>query len=299
VTLKKLVFKLLILSSKAFSDTCLKKVPFFTSIYKFIYELSKPKGIVLIKCQDNKMYLNMEDNGVSPGLLNKGVYEPFQTAIFQKLLVKNMTVVNIGANIGYYTLIAAHAVGPNGRVYAFEPEPTNYKILVKNIEVNAYKNVIPIQAAVSDKQGTLKLFLDKFNFGGPSLAEQNVSIKNGYIEVETDSLDNFIEKYDKALQVDLIQMDAQGSEGLILHGALNILLNNNLRIIMEFWPYGLSNMKTDALGLLRRIESYGFKIGLIDETNKCVSYLVLEQIVNICINLQKNGRGHVSLLLGK
>jgi len=244
------------------------------------------------------MYINAEDVGVAPSLLAKGVYEPFETEFLKELLKENMTVVNIGANIGYYTLIAANRVGPNGKVYAFEPEPQNYKLLVRNIEENGYKNISPIQVAVSDKKGTLKLFLDKSNLGDHSLAEQNIVEKNGSVEIETNSLDNFFEEYNKDFKVDLIQMDVQGAEGLILDGAKKIIGSNNLKIIMEFWPSGLNNVGTDGLDLLKGLESYGFKIGLIDETNKCISYLLPEKIVAMCEKSQ-HGRGHVNLLLEK
>lgn len=294
--MKKIMFRLLKFLVKNFSGTGIGRVPGVISIYKFIFKLSKPKGIVLINCRGNKMYINAEDTGLAPDLLPREVYEPFETELLEKLLKKNMTVVNVGANIGYYTLIAANRVGPNGKVYAFEPEPKNYKLLVRNIEENGYKNILPIQAAVSYKKGTLKLFLDKSNLGNPSLAEQNIDEKNGFVEVETDSLDNFFEKHSKDLKIDLILMDAQGAEGLILNGAKKIIENNKLQIIMEFWPYGLNNVGTDALDLLKRIENYRFKIGLIDEVNKCIRYLPPEKIIEKCKN-SKNGKGSFNLLL--
>ena len=71
-----------------------------------------------------------------------------------------------------------------------------------------------------------------------------------------------------------------------------------LKIIMEFWPYGLKNMGTEALDLLGKIEDYGFGIGLIDENNKHISSLPSEKIVEMCIN-SGNGRGFVNLLLEK
>jgi FkbM family methyltransferase len=297
-TSTKIVFRLLKYFTKFFSGTRISRIPILISIHRFIYKSSHPHGIVLINCHGNKMYINAEDNGVAPDLLTKAIYEPLETELLKNLLTKDMTVVNIGANIGYYTLIAANIIGPNGRVFAFEPEPENYKLLLKNIKENGYKNIIPIQAAVSDKQGTLKLFLDKFNLGNPSLAEQNIEESNGYIDVETNKLDNFIEKYSRDMKVDLIQMDTQGCEGLILDGASKIMLKNKLRIIMEFWPYGLSNLGTDASVLLKKIESYGFKIRIIDETNKRISSLLSKNIIDMCKSMS-NGRGYVNLLLEK
>lgn len=66
-----------------------------------------------------------------------------------------MTIFDIGANIGYYTLLAESLVGPEGRVFAFEPHPENYEKLKENIEVNGYTNCYLINKAVSDKSGII------------------------------------------------------------------------------------------------------------------------------------------------
>jgi hypothetical protein len=84
---------------------------------------------------------------------------------------------------------------------------------------------------------------------------------------------------------------------LILEGAKKIIENNKLKIIMEFWPYGLNNVGTDALGLLKRLENYGFRVGLIDEKNKGIGYLLPERIVEVCKNSKHGVKGFVSLLL--
>ena len=294
--MKKTLFRLFRFFAKTLSGRGIGRVPGVISIFSLVYESLRPKGIVLVNCQGNKMYMNAEDSGVAYFILSRGVYEPFETELLKKLLTRNMTVVNIGANVGYYALIAANRIGPNGRVYAFEPEPRNYELLVKNIKENGYKNILPIRAAVGDKKGTLRLFLDRSNWGNPSLAEGNVREKDGFVEVETNSLDGFLEQYSKDLKVDLILMDTQGAEGLVLEGAKKIIENNKLKIIMEFWPYGLNNMGTDALGLLKRLEDSGFRVELIDEEYKSIGYLPPERIVEMC-NGSRNGRSFVNLLL--
>ncbi len=213
-----------------------------------------------------------------------------------------MVVVDIGANIGYYTLIAAKLIGDNSKVYAFEPEPESYKLLAKNIKTNDYANVVTIQKAVSDKTERIKLFLDKSNLANPSLAQQNICDKNqnGFLEVETITLDDFFREVVKNFKVDIIKMDTQGAESLILEGAEKIIKNNKLKIIMEFWPKGLENMGTGPLRLLKRLENYGFRIKFIDETNKCLKELESERIVEMCKNLEApNGDDFVNLLLEK
>ena len=193
--MKKILFSLFKKISNACTGKGLRKIPGATPIQKLIYQITKPRGIILITCQENKMYLNTEDTGLSPSLLIRRIYEPYETELFKKLIKSGMVVVDIGANIGYYTLLAAKLVGNNGRVYAFEPEPTNYRFLIKNIELNRYKNIKLIQKAVSDKHGKARIFLDKHNLGMHSLAEANIQEKAGFMEVEMVTLDDFFKKH--------------------------------------------------------------------------------------------------------
>lgn len=68
-------------------------------------------------------------------------------------------MIDVGAHAGYYTLIAARAVGDKGRVFAFEPELSNYKLICKNVQLNSYRNVVPVRKAVTNITGSIKLFL--------------------------------------------------------------------------------------------------------------------------------------------
>ena len=91
--------------------------------------------------------------------LIKPTHEQFETEVFKKEIEKGDTVLDLGSHIGYYTLIAAELVGEKGKVFAFEPEPTNFVLLKKNIKINNYQNVIPVQKAVSNKNGKGRLYL--------------------------------------------------------------------------------------------------------------------------------------------
>ncbi|MHA1381251.1 MAG: FkbM family methyltransferase [Candidatus Helarchaeota archaeon] len=276
----------------------LGKIPGIILCYKFIYKTVKPKGIILIDVQGNKMYVDCRDKGVTPFLLTKGVYEKYETVLFKKLIKPGMVVIDIGANIGYYSLIAAKLVGSKSKVYAFEPEPRNYRLLVKNIKINSYNNIIPIQKAASNKQGKTKLFTDKGNLGNPSFSEDNISEKEGFVNVKTITLDEFFENLVIDNNIIFIKIDAQGAEGLILEGAERLLKNNNLIIIMEFWPYGLKNLGTNPTKLLNKLYEYGFKIKHIDEQNQCLKYIEIEKLIEICQNA-KQGKASVNILLKK
>lgn len=95
--------------------------------------------------QGHKMFLDSKD---SLRLSIHGIYEPLETELAKKEVKKGNVVLDIGANIGYYTLIFAKLVGEDGKVFAFEPDPTNFALLKKNVEMNGYKNVMFVQKAV-------------------------------------------------------------------------------------------------------------------------------------------------------
>src|SRR3989337_192883 len=230
------------------AGTGLSKLPPVALINGFFYQHLKPTGIVMIIAQGSKMYVDSRDTGVAPFLLEWGIYEKYETELFKRLVKKGMVVVDIGANIGYYTLLAAHPVGDEGKVFAFEPDPYNYNLLCKNIEVNGYRNVIPVQKAVSSKSGKSELFLDKSNLGGHSLSEANVD-KSASITVEVTSLDDYFRNTD--YKIDVIKMDVQGLEMEILEGMTNTInQNDDLKIITEFWPIGLRNSGSSPTGFL-------------------------------------------------
>lgn len=175
--------------------------------------------------------------------------EVFETKLFKQTLRSGMTVVDIGAFIGYYTLIAAKIVGNSGKVYSFEPERINYGLLLENIRINKLNNVLPFQVAVADAAERRFLVTSKFNLGAHSLAAENVQYVKGKQEISTISLDYFFNRVKKISRLDVIKMDTQGTEGLIVEGAQSMLKSFHPKIFMEFWPEGLINMGTPPLSL--------------------------------------------------
>lgn len=295
----KLIFSSFVRIKKALSGKGFSNIPGVKALYEYLFKMVDPKGIIEISIQGNKMYVNSQDKVIVPQLLTQGVWEKYETELFSSSLKRGDVVLDIGANFGYFSIIAAKQVGNQGKVYAFEPEPDNYQLLVKNIELNGYTNIIPIQKAVSNRNGKLKLFLDKINWGGSSFSEDNIlPQKEGFIEVETTILDDFFENEVKDSRVNFIKLDVEGAEGLVLEGAAKILQNNDLKILMEFWPYGLRNLGTDPIKLLQTLHEYGFKIQLIDEKNETVKEEGIYKITNICESAT-NGVEQVNLFMGK
>ena len=105
-----------------------------------------------------KIFLNPDDmSQVSASIATTGWFYLPLTCLLLGVLRPGMNVVDVGANLGYYTLLAAKAVGKSGRVWSFEPEPHNFMLMVKSMHASDFHNIEPVQIALSDKAGTEKL----------------------------------------------------------------------------------------------------------------------------------------------
>jgi FkbM family methyltransferase len=163
-----------------------------------------------------------------------GSYEAGTTYVFSKVIHRGMTVVDLGAGVGYYTLLAAKAVGTQGTVYAFEPDPVNYSFLLRNVKVNGYHNVVAQQKAVSNTIGYVKLFLDD-RYSGHSLYFRNGLSKRA-LTVETTTLDAFFKEKGWP-RVDVVKMDIEGAEKFALEGMQKLSeRNETLKLFIEFAP---------------------------------------------------------------
>jgi len=152
----------------------------------------------------------------------------------QKILKGGMNVIDAGANVGVYTVLAAEKVGENGKVIAIEPEIENYKRLIENIQLNNFRNVIPQNIALTDHEGFEKLYLDSSPESHSLISKEN---KISSIEVPVKTLDNLLEKLNLK-KVDIIKIDAEGAEAPILKGAEKTLkINPNLKIIVASYHY--------------------------------------------------------------
>jgi len=225
----------------------------------------------------------------------RGVYDKLETDIVQSGVGEGSTALDIGAHIGYFTLILAKSVGESGKVFAFEPENKNFSMLKKNIEVNKFKNVILENIALSSSSGKVNLFLDKDNLGNMSFSPENIpdSSLNGKVEVESQTLDDYAKNISG--KISFIKMDVQGAEGLVLRGGLELLKNHKPVILMEFWPYGLKNNGTDPLELLRMLNSLGYKFFVLDVKNQLLKEKRPEDIMNVSAN-REGGKGWANIL---
>jgi FkbM family methyltransferase len=166
-------------------------------------------------------------------IIAEGCFEPETFEFIQSYIQPGMIFLDIGANVGQYTLLGSQLVGPGGKVYAFEPHPILSSVLSRNVGLNECSNVLCEKLAVAEREGVQTLFHSPPNrFGETALvpyAEQTESTPVRTVSVDAYVRSNMIE------QVDLIKIDVEGAELHVLEGATDLLTGSaGLTLILEF-----------------------------------------------------------------
>lgn len=166
------------------------------------------------------MCFDLSDPGISRSLVLVGDREREHRFILKKAVRSGSTILDLGANIGYYVLMEQKIIGPSGHVIAIEPEPKNFALLQKNVDLNYFTHrTTLINAAVSDHDGSAPLYLSKLG-NVHSLKEKQTSQYTGQsISVPTISLSTIAHRFPN---INLIRMDIEGYEQEILRSLIAI-----------------------------------------------------------------------------
>lgn len=227
---------------------------------KFAYKVASDTGKPTI-VRGHTMYLSLQGR-YPPLALATDKYESETTILFETLVKPGMAVLDVGAHVGYFSLLAARGAGSTGKVYSFEPEPQNYELLLKNIEINGYKNIVSTQKAVSNKVGSTTLFLTALDNGRHSTYQHGLP-ETGNVAVETTTLDYFLEA-EGWPDIGLVKVDVEGAEMDVLAGMGQLLDKSpDLHMILEFSPSLLINAGTDPLQFLQELADRGFEVSCI------------------------------------
>jgi len=216
----------------------------------------------VLKCF--KMYVDTRDVSLTPHLIMDGNWEPWITDLFTQLVKPGMTVVDIGANFGYYTILAANNVGPGGKVYALEPDPRNFEILKKNININGFGGLTrAYQCAALDKRSQIELYTYREFMGSHSLFANSgaEALRGGSVFVDAVPLDGLINS-----KVDVVKIDAEGSEPFILEGMRAVIDRSpDIKILMEFNKPMILHTQQSVSQFIRRIRALGLTPQIVTE----------------------------------
>ena len=205
-----------------------------------------------------------EEWRVAAHLAFRGVLEPGLTALFKQIVQPGMVVVDVGANVGIYTLFAARLLEGRGKVHSFEPTPRTCRILRNNIQVNGFleSGIIELhESAVSDDYGYARLAMFPEDSSHNTLFWSVDGVEE--ITVPTISLDQALKSES---HVDVVKIDAEGAERKIVHGMRETVLKNpSIRIILEFAPTHLRRAAVNPGEFLSELHALGFEISHVDD----------------------------------
>lgn len=237
---------------------------------------SSPDTVIAINTGEFIMGIPGSEWGLAMFLSLNGTFEKGSEMVFMSVIQSGMTVVDIGANLGLYTLRALRA---GCIVHSFEASPEIYQLLNKNIKANGFAESGKIHSynkAVADKEGYAPFYIEKEMCGHSNLYSAETD-DSSTINVETVALDHFLKNIDK---IDVVKIDVEGAEYAVLKGMENLIKSNpQVKILIEFAPCNIERAGISPKELLYLIRSFGFKYYLIHNDTGELSSILDEELL--------------------
>ena len=209
-------------------------------------------------------------DGIMPDVCLTGRYEPQETALLQRSLQRGMTFVDVGANWGYFTLAAAHLVGPTGRVVSVEADPAACDALRANCHRNSLHWVAVLEMAASDRSG--ELWLQPYDAAASESGNYGLTATTTVIEraqprrVTARALDDAIDELNID-RIDLLKMDIEGGEARALVGIGRRLRDHRVnQVLLEVHPRHLCDQGSSPEEVVAELRASGYRAWNIDHS---------------------------------
>ncbi len=231
---------------------------------------------------NHKMVLDKND---SLNLAWNRIYDPFETEVMLSLVRPMDVIVDIGAHIGYYTLLFSKITGKGGKVIAFEPGQSSFMILKENVRINNYTDrVVTVNKAVSSEDNReINLYLNNNNPGMNRIfkSEKYGKRTDSIEKIGTISLDSYFNG-NASEKIDFVKLDIEGSEYGAIKGMEQTLKNNkNIKIITEFHPVSIREFGVEPTEFLELLDSFGFNIWSLDKITKNKKKIIINDTIQI------------------
>lgn len=225
-----------------------------------------------------------------------GGYEVETTKFLLSFLKPGMHFVDIGAHIGYFTILAAKAVEPIGKVWAFEPMPSTFLLLQRNIKENGVDKIVEaLQSAVTDKVDNILLFPHLLLCRSSIFERDGMKIQKA-MHVETTSLDSFF-KNKSWPRIDLIKIDIEGAEAKAIKGMTELVKRNpRVKLIVEFSLTTMEAARVTPKDFFLILKDHGFNIFRVIG---CPNNLNIPNDIAWLIHYTLNAKDNVNLLCEK
>ena len=218
-----------------------------------------------------KLFFPAGDNVMAPTIHANGTWEENEINWLKENVSPGDHCINVGANVGYFSIWLGKLAGKDGSVTSFEPNPHLAPLFNLNILNSKLQNVDLHRVAVGNRKGFQWLYLNKKNFGDNRMFDPRITKGGGDYRqhgfhkiprrtlVRIIKLDNYIKG-----KVDLVLIDAQGYDHEVLRGMRSIIEKSRPKILTEFVPQWLIDMGEDPLKVLDEYRSWGYSIGSVD-----------------------------------
>ncbi len=268
---KTLTLFIIRVGKKLFYNTPVHRSKIVNIVYEKLFHAAFDKAAVVeVPYQGYKFKVPARDITILPSLMNNN-YEKHEIALLKRVLKPGMTFVDIGANIGLFSVVGAKAVGKIGKIYCFEPEPGNHALLQENLALNKV-NAITEQLAVGAKKATLQLQIEKNSIGTHSLLQRDNKSIEHQIEVRVVKLDDYFTK--KLGSIDVLKIDVEGYEPFVLKGAENVLK----QVQYLFFEYSKADVES-SYGIdkmVKLLSSFPYMYGINEKTQSIKPFPVTE-----------------------
>jgi FkbM family methyltransferase len=221
-----------------------------------------------------KMYVDTMDHGLSPDLMFDGYWEMWLTEVIAERVKPGMIVADIGANLGYYTLLMAELVGPTGKVHAFEPNPSMVERLRNSVDLNGLSRQVEVHniALGEDQDRAMAFVIPPNEPKNGHLMNFDGTLPAGGAILHAHRLDGNPDWS----RIELAKIDVEGAEQLVWAGARGLLENNILKtVILEF----TNGRYRDPAAFLDSILGYGFSLSYVDFQNG-ISEISRQQVLD-------------------
>jgi FkbM family methyltransferase len=236
---------------------------------------------------------------ISASLRREGIWEPYETALVQQTLKSGDTFLDAGANLGYFTVLAAACVGAQGKVYAFEPEPRNFDLLQQNVTLNGFDSrVEAARLALAAQAGVGQLHLHPENLGDHQLYSTDASRQ----VVTTELVAGAAHLQARCERLDLVKIDTQGAEQEVVQGLLPLLKRSGptLKMIIELTPYSLRQAGTDGAALIELLQELDLPFAIVDHIEHRLVAVSAAELKRWCNNVDDciEDEGFMNIFVG-
>jgi FkbM family methyltransferase len=244
----------------------------------------------LVELPNFKIYASPGDTFIGRVIIRSGEYEPHVAQIFHQSLRPGMVVLDIGANIGYFSLLAASLVGQDGFVYSWEPSPANARMLYASQLANRFTNIKIVQAAATETSGLLGYFPSSSNGNVAELAEAS---SDDVLSADTVMGLRIDDVLPKDARVAFVKIDVEGFEFRAMAGAREMLDRCRPSVVSEFSPEGLRHSSgVSGREYLEFFASRHYEFWLVTNSGQVAASI--EEVLSRC---ERSGADHIDILL--